>query len=72
MTKRIVHYNKNKYVFIEVGKSAEVYAIDHYNKYDVHPHQRVVTSVVLWHNTETGVFETENSTYVPDVVEGVY
>lgn len=72
MTKRTVHYNKDEFVLIEVGKQVEVYAVDHYNKSYIFPHQRVITSTVLCYNEDTGVFETLNSIYVPIDCPGVY
>lgn len=64
MNKPTVHYDADGIAEIAVGERATVNVIDHYNEWLYHG-QMVFTSTVLNYDTETGVFETKNSVYVP-------
>ena len=60
--KPVIHYIPEDDVIINVGRAAFVFPLDHpqcTNKY------HVLTSTVLWHDKDTGEFETTNSIYVP-------
>lgn len=64
-TKPTVKYDVMAITRIEVGKRADVYGIDH----PLLGSQWINTSAVLNYDKETGVFETWNTIYVPNVDE---
>lgn len=64
-TKKIVHYNAQKPVYIRVGTSAFVTPIDHPDSERVSNTRPVQTSKVLSFDISTGEFETMNTLYKP-------
>lgn len=60
--KQQVKYKNDDTALIVVDGCAYVYAIDHPNVGSGY----VRTSTVLSHDHTTGVFETKNSTYIPE------
>lgn len=66
--KQAVHYDRNKSFFIEVGREAMVFAIDHPAPY-IGPNQPVTTSEVLDFDPDlTGFFETRNTVYMANEI----
>ena len=63
-TKATVHYRPSEWDTIKVGASATVFPVDHTSPW-VSNEKVCFTSHVLWHDPETGEFETENSIYKP-------
>lgn len=61
--KQLVMYESAENV--RIGDCAYVIPIDHPDTYRVTNGRVARTTQVNWHNTETGVFETLNSRYVP-------
>ncbi len=59
-TKPVVRYDATRFVSIEVGRQANVFAMDH-PRLGAQP---VVTSTVLKSDVKTGEFETRNTIYV--------
>lgn len=60
--KPVIHYIPKNDNIINVGRAAFVFPLDHptcSNK------NHVITSIVLWHDKDTGEFETNNSIYKP-------
>jgi hypothetical protein len=64
-TKKIVHYDRNKEVFIQVGHSAFVTPIDHPDSERVTNTYTAQTSRVVNYDEATGEFETMNTLYKP-------
>jgi hypothetical protein len=64
-TKKIVHYDRNKEIFIQVGYSAFVTPIDHPDSEHVSNHRTAQTSRVVSYDEATGEFETTNTLYKP-------
>lgn len=62
--KPVVYYNKDKASFVSIGKSAMVYPLNHSSN-RVSNRSVCMTSDVVSHNENTGLFETLNSVYVP-------
>ena len=62
--KPVVHYIPDVLDVIRVGTSALITPINHYG-YLVSNTKLVKTSKVLNYNPETGIFETENTIYIP-------
>lgn len=64
VTKRIAIYNAEMITIIKVGRSALVFPLAHPdNQLTLTKH--VMTSPVVFHDRESGVFETENTIYYP-------
>ena len=64
--KPVVHYDTNEFHQIMVGSRAMVKPINHPNPFGLVSNTKLVfTSTVLQHDLATGVFETENTKYVP-------
>lgn len=61
--KKLVRYSALHYILI--GGRATVVPVDHPDTSYVTNGMAATTSEVLWHNEETGVFETLNTRYVP-------
>lgn len=64
--KPIVHYRTYE-TYIRVGLSAYVYPVDHYATDRVSNESIAITSVVLSYDKDTGIFETLNTIYKPEV-----
>ena len=61
--KPIVHYNSSMYTFIEEGRCATIFPLDHYSGL-VTNSTLAMTSQVIKKNLD-GSFETENTMYIP-------
>jgi len=64
MSKQTVHYDLSKGTNIKIGNCAQVYPLDHPSAL-VSNKTLVITSEVMSYNKESGVFETQNTMYVP-------
>lgn len=62
--KRTVHYKLGDMSYIKAGQKARVYPVDHTSQL-VSNTTLVLTSEVRVYDKTTGVFETENSVYIP-------
>lgn len=67
MSKPTVRYDTFLPFYIVVGESATVFPIDHPSPL-VSNQKFVNTSEVVYYSKSTGVFETQNTKYVPDHV----
>lgn len=63
--KKVVRYDKNSDSWVEIGKSAFIYPIDHPDAARVSNVKLIQTSRVVYHDKSTGVFETLNTMYMP-------
>lgn len=63
--KPTVHYYKHLPNQINLGQRAIVYPIDHPDSENVSNKTWVLTSKVIWHDSESGDFETLNTKYIP-------
>jgi hypothetical protein len=63
--KQLVVYDANENDYLVIGHPAYVTPVDHPDTYNVTNGRIVRTTVVEWYNTDTGVFETKNTRYVP-------
>lgn len=62
--KPVVHYQNDKDHFIEAGRGAFVFPVDHPSD-RISNIKLIQTSTVQTHNKETGEFETLNTCYRP-------
>lgn len=62
--KPFVRYKPTEDQFIRVGFSAFVFPVDHTSEL-VSNKTKVITSIVVNYNKETGRFETQNTVYIP-------
>lgn len=65
MKKPTVHYYKQLSNNIKLGSRALIHPIDHPDSEHVSNQTWVLTSKVIWHDSESGNFETLNTMYVP-------
>jgi hypothetical protein len=64
---QVVHYDpKKEDTFIEKGKAARVYPLDHPSPFVSNDANRpCITTRVKSYNASTGIFTTQNTKYVP-------
>lgn len=65
MPKKIVQYDASKGAVVRVGQPAIVYPVDHPDNMRVSNMDAAITSVVISHSPDSGIFETQNSIYKP-------
>lgn len=63
--KQVAYYDPELTVYIEVGKGALVWPVQHPNRLEVTCTKHALTSPVVIYNEATGVFETLNTRYIP-------
>jgi hypothetical protein len=68
MKKPVVRYDTFLPFKIVAGESALVFPVDHPSPL-VSNGKFITTSRVMYHNKTTGVFETQNTRYIPDTWE---